>query len=496
MKLYLFSFFLAAAANPLVIQTSSGIVHGAVNESYPAVRHWLGVPFAQTPFGSLRFEPPQALPANASSQHIQAQAFGPNCPQYEATAPSIYNKIRREYFINGDNGDACLTVSIWAPAQPVNTSLPVLLWVYGGGDTTGGSSVPYQNPQAWVSRTQAHLVVSLQYRVNFFGSPNSPAQDGWLALADVRAATEWVRDNIAVFGGDPDRMVLWGQSAGAGLAGSYSLAYRAEPIVKGFIQDSGAAYGVFSNYTDSQHANFTFLAEHFGCTDAANASACLGTVPQADIESLIQYWVDAGNEPALSFQYQFNNVTTFHNSTLAYLDGHYADLPKILAHNLMDGSSLAALPDIPPYITPPTPAAEEAKTLYVRCQVVGEAKTRQSLGLTSYRMMYSGNFSNISPLPWMGAYHSSELPMIMGTYADVGGEGTPFQHATSRVMQDYYLAFAYDPENGVERMGWPKYNGTLLMEFGRSDGEGEYPARVIPAAPIEDACIGWEGNLW
>lgn len=308
-------------------------VHGGINDSAPLVRQWLGVPFAQQPYADLRFKRPQALPGNASTTHVDATSFGPSCPQYEATAPSVYNKIIREFFIWGESGDNCLTVSIWAPLNPTNASLPVFIWIYGGGDTTGGSSVPYQNPQKWVQRTQSHIVVSLQYRLNFFGNPNGPGLTDNLGFWDTRMAMEWTRDNIAAFGGDPTRMVLWGQSAGAGQVAEQSLAFLDDPIVWGYIEDSGAAYGDRSPYTDTTHANWTFIADELGCTgDAANVTKCLQTAPQSDIEALIQFRVDTGKTPAFSFQSKPNNVTTFANSTAAYLAGHYNPAPKILAH--------------------------------------------------------------------------------------------------------------------------------------------------------------------
>lgn len=155
----------------------------------------------------------------------------------------------------------------------------------------------------------------------------------------------------------------------------------------------------------------------------------------------------------------------------------------------MDGASLAALPPIYPYTTPPNASLELASTLNVRCHVVGEARMRESLNLTSYRMMYAGNFSNISPLPWMGAYHSSELPLIFGTYGDFRGNGTDFQRATSEAMQDMYLAFALDPEEGLARMGWPKYSSGRIEVFGNGNMNGSAVAAYSEdKGIIEDAC--------
>ncbi|KAF7949442.1 uncharacterized protein EAE97_002951 [Botrytis byssoidea] len=151
---------------------------------------FVGVPYAQSTFGKNRFRKAQPLPASAAQQIIHANAFGPNCPQYEATPASVYTDVRREYFIQGINGDDCLSVSVWAPLYPTEEKVPVIVWIYGGGQTTGGSSVPYQNPQQWVQRTQSHIVVSLQYRLNFFGQPNTPTENTVLYIFDARAALE------------------------------------------------------------------------------------------------------------------------------------------------------------------------------------------------------------------------------------------------------------------------------------------------------------------
>lgn len=94
----------------------------------------------------------------------------------------------------------------------------------------------------------------------------------------------------------------------------------------------------------------------------------------------------------------------------------------------------------------------------------------------------------------MGAYHSSELPMIFGTYADVGGDGTRFQKDTSEVMQDLWLAFARDPENGLSNAGWPKYGeGSVEILGGKQNGT-LITHYATPKAGIEDACLTYTGN--
>lgn len=108
------------------------VVHGIVNGTTPGVRQFLGVPFAQPPVGELRWLPPVPLPNNLTGTFVDATKFSLNCPQYEATSPSVYNKVVREYFIQGPSGEDCLTLSVWAPANPTYQKLPVFIWLYGG----------------------------------------------------------------------------------------------------------------------------------------------------------------------------------------------------------------------------------------------------------------------------------------------------------------------------------------------------------------------------
>jgi acetylcholinesterase len=126
--------------------------------------------------------------------------------------------------------------------------------------------------------------------------------------------------------------------------------------------------------------------------------------------------------------------------------------------------------------------------------MVAEAGIRESLNLTSYRFEYAGNFSNLSPLPFMGAYHSSELPMIFGTYADVGGAGTPFQIRTSEAIQDLWLEFAKDPENGLANAGWPKYSSGKMEILGGEQNGTEVTHYATPKGPIEEACATYTGG--
>ena len=113
---------------------------------------------------------------------------------------------------------------------------------------------------------------------------------------------------------------------------------------------------------------------------------------------------------------------------------------------------------------------------------------RQQTGLKTFVYQYSGNFSNVSPKPWMGAYHSAELPMLMGTHPNFRGKSSGLEKATSRAMQDAWVAFAREGASGLERLGWREYESlgdADVREFGAG-----VAAKDVSVADVEARCNG------
>ncbi|PQE22097.1 para-nitrobenzyl esterase protein [Rutstroemia sp. NJR-2017a BVV2] len=483
-------------AADLLVSTSSGNLKGFINETTPNVRQFLGVPFAQAPTGDLRWMPPTALPANQSSASVDATKFGLSCPQYESAIPSIYSTFVRELFINGPNGEDCLSLSIWAPLHMnPKEKLPVVIWIYGGGLQTGGSSVPYQDPAKWIERTQSHIVVSIQYRLNIFGFPNAPglgAQN--LGFMDQRAAVEWLRENIAVFGGNPEQMILWGQSAGGWSTDVYNYAYPDDPIVQGFICDSGNAL-LLIPVDDPSYTNFTFVASHFNCSSPSSSAddllSCMRKVPATDIESFLKSYSDSQVAPAISFKAVVDDTIFFSNYTSRLLAGNVSSKSVIYGYNDIDSISLDPFPSDPLKEGANRTLADINFQKYI-CTTSAISRYRTDIGLKTYRFQYRGNFSNIAPLPWLGAYHSAELPLVFGTSGDFRGADTRLEKETSLAMQRAWGAFTRDPENGLERTGWGDSSEQGAEVFGgRStyDETGEnVAAQFISLAGLAESC--------
>jgi acetylcholinesterase len=505
LRLYLITLLHAASitCQSLIIKTTSGTIAGLINGTTPDVTQFLGVPFGKPPTGRLRFLPPVA--AAKSDSTIDATRYPLACPQYESASKSTYSVDAREFLIGrGETGEDCLKASIWVPSFAVpgggqsGKGLPIIVWIYGmylslvrsrvvvsipwgrehdektdrvpgGGFQTGGTNIPYQIPSHWVQRSQKHIVISIQYRVNIFGYPNSAGINETAALnpglLDQRLGLEWVRENAAAFGGDASRISLWGQSAGAESVDFYNFAYPSDPIVAGLIQDSGTAL-LPQGTQDPVRSNFSFVAHHVGCSklNAGSELACMQKVPFETIEAFLKGYSDNATQPGLSFSPVVDNTTIFVNYTARALAGKFTKVPAILGNNANEGRSLVAYNPSGPNLT-----AARIVTLDVfQCPADVTARNRYAAGAETFRYFYAGNFSNIAPRPWEGAYHSSELPLIFGTSGIARGASTAFEISLSEKMQDLYLAFASDPVNGLKSQGWPTYKpGGNAIELGK-----------------------------
>lgn len=143
-----------------------------------------------------------------------------------------------------------------------------------------------------------------------------------------KSSVEWTRNNIAQFGGDPSRITLWGQSAGAASVDIYAYAHYDNPLVSGLIADSGSASISIATGTDFVRSNFTFLASLVGCneTDAQKELDCMQNVPSNTLENALSGYVNNGTKPSISFTGIPDNVTIFSNTTDRALQGKIAKI--------------------------------------------------------------------------------------------------------------------------------------------------------------------------
>lgn len=320
-----------------VIPTASGKIQGTIDPALPNVYQYLGIPYAAPPLDERRWQAPQLL--NQPNSEIQATRLPPSCLQYLDTySPNPLLENVLEYNLQGLNrtgsiSEDCLTLSVWAPVNATASpaGVPVLIFIYGGGFGVGGQDVPYQIPAQWVDRTPDHIVVSFNYRLGIFGFPNAAGlTDQNLAVLDTRAVVEWCRENIAAFGGDPSRMVLWGQSAGSMMADYYGFAYPDDPIVTGLILNSATAFTPFLTVNDKSRSNFTFVAEHVGCAglagDPEKQLSCMRNVGGETINGFIANYSETDGFPGLAFVPVEDDALIFSNYTQRAMDGLQAKI--------------------------------------------------------------------------------------------------------------------------------------------------------------------------
>ena len=230
-----------AAAIQEPIKVEGGLVSGTPGWGW-GIREYLGVPFAAPPVGNLRWKPPQPV---IPWQGVRAaDRFSPACMQ-RAQSPNSGSWNRG--LIN--TSEDCLYLNVWTPAASASEKLPVLVWIYGGGGVSGSTAEPIYDGNAIAKK--GVVVVSMNYRVNVFGwfahpelTKESPHHaSGNYGSLDQLAGIQWVKNNIAQFGGDPSKVTIWGESGG-----SRSVNFlTASPLLKGLaraaIAESHTTFG-------------------------------------------------------------------------------------------------------------------------------------------------------------------------------------------------------------------------------------------------------------
>ncbi|GIZ48521.1 hypothetical protein CKM354_001157500 [Cercospora kikuchii] len=312
------------------VLTTNGTVIGIVDEIND-VQKFLGIPFAEPPIGRYRLR--QAIPLKRSFGTIQANAFGSSC----YSADNIRNM-----------SEDCLTLNIWKPlnASPKNGSLPVMVWLYGGGLTAGYSADPRFEGTA-LTRISKEIgkpivLVSVNYRLGPFGFLNGKEMAELdllnLGMLDQRLALHWIQDNIAAFGGDPRKVTLAGQSAGAVSTYSHMMAYggRDDHLFRGAILQSGGAFPLTGPDTSAFQATFDSLINNSSCVFLANASAsakldCIRNLPVEVFREKV------GKSTGQAIDGDFTRTSI----QLALPKGEYLKVPTIVGTNTDVGTTSA-----------------------------------------------------------------------------------------------------------------------------------------------------------
>ncbi|CAN8104550.1 unnamed protein product [Discula destructiva] len=271
----------AAAAVGQPVLTTSGTVQGHAAPDYPEVSEYLGIPFGQNTAGSARWLPPTRFNGTGI---INGTNFGFACPQSISIGTV-------------DTSEDCLTINVWNKGSSnttttTTTAKAVMLWIYGGAFVTGDSSSS-QFYGATLANTQDVVVVVFNYRVGIFGFPGAPGLEQQNpGFWDQRLAIEWTRDNIAAFGGDPARITLFGESAGAYSVDIYSFAWAEDPIVNALLSESGSAMRTGGPLVGLAHqldgyAKWYNVSQQLGCGGPEMAATTLDCMRQKTADEVL-----------------------------------------------------------------------------------------------------------------------------------------------------------------------------------------------------------------
>ncbi|GFF81469.1 hypothetical protein CNMCM8927_000013 [Aspergillus lentulus] len=513
-------------AKPTV--TISSPIATIVGQSSHGLERFDGIPFAMPPTGTLRLKPPH--PIETSLGTIQATGTPRSCPQFYVSNESkdllvslVGGTLNLPFFQEVTNaGEDCLTLNIIRPQGTTSESrLPVLFWIYGGGFEFGstamydGSSLVSNS----IDTNMPMIFVAVNYRLGGFGfMPGKEIlQDGSanLGLLDQRLGLKWVADNIEAFGGDPDKVTIWGESAGSiSVFDQMALydgnnTYNGKPLFRGAIMNSGSVVPAERVDGIKGQAVYDSVVAAAGCTSAKDTLACLraldyttflnaansvpaflsysgvalsylprpdGTIlsdspdklaragKYTDVPFIIGDQEDEGTLLAL---FQSNITTTeeiaeylkeyyFHNATSDQIDGLIANYP----HTAPDGSPFRTghLNNwYPQYKRLAAILGDLTFTLTRRALLEYSTQVKPNIRTWSYLASYDYG------TPFLGSFHAGDILQvfygILPNYA-------------ARAIRSYYFSFVQnlDPNAAASYSTWPQWseNQTLMQFFADS----------------------------
>ena len=476
----------ATPSDPLLVLTDKGPVRGVAG---PGVRRFLGIPYAAPPVGERRWRSP--VPPEAWTEVRDATEPAAFCPQ---VIP----------FLNVSAGsEDCLVVNVVTPDPPPPTPAPVMVWIHGGAfNTNDGRQLIGSTEGGVIAGSSGAVVVTLNYRLGqlgFLAHPALSAEDpghpgsGNFGIEDQIAALQWVQRNIAAFGGDPNNVTIFGESAG----GWSVCILLASPAASGLFQraivESGLCVQPLSDLTEAERQGQRF-AELLGCGDAPDVLACMRAAPADQVIATLPSdpnVVFSKGEYGSWFPVVDGNVIPQPLEDL-FRAGEFNRVPVLIGSNRDEGTLFVAQAfdeqgaplaadqyrDALAYFVPDPAAADAVAARYpLEAYPVPGAALAAAFGdgflacptidtaslLAPYVPTYLYQFDYPDaefPVAFessfdLGAFHSAEIQFVFGVPAR--DPFTPEQSDLSRQMIGYWTRFAAggDP-NGGGAPSWPR----------------------------------------
>lgn len=506
-----------------LVRTTGGLVRGVAG-GVAGTTAFRGIPYAAPPLGPLRLRPPQPAPAwEGERDGSRAGAVAPQRP----------GPLERTFGGYGHLGEDCLTANVWSPAfdaagadgdggsevAVVDGTRPVLVWIHGGAFTTGTGAIAWYDGSRLAARGDV-VVVTFNYRLGALGflhlgdiGGEAWAGSGNTGLLDQMAALRWVRANGASFGGDPDRITVFGESAGAMSIAALLGMPEASGLFRRAILQSGAG-----TFVQSRSTATALAADVLGELGIPHDD--LSRLADVPLDDILDAQTAAGGRKGgvgLAFLPVVDGATLPARPEAALAGGAASDVPVLVGTNrdemrlfsavapdafaAADDDAVvrhvAAIPDVGSEAAPGIVAAYRRRwpdlsptDLHVTIHT-DHAFRRPAQRLAALQAEHAGAWSYwftwASPIfgGWLGSFHGLEIPFVFDNLAqpmvDLMTGGGDHLQPLADAMADAWLAFARDGDPG-----WPRYDPA-----GRATKRFDLPPETI-TEPDPDLRGAWE----
>jgi len=497
---------LGLAQSPEPVKTEYGLVQGRSEYGLTVYR---GIPFAAPPVGDLRWRAP--LPAAKWDGVRSAVKFAPTAIQGSGSGPGM--------------SEDCLYLNVWTPTKSTNDHIPVLVWIYGGGFVGGSASDSTSTGEKLAQK--GVVVVTIAYRVGqlgFLAHPELSAEttnhvSGNYALLDMIAGLQWVQKNIAAFGGDPNKVTIFGESAGAIAVSMLCASPQAKGLFHGAISQSGGSFGP-PRPTTFPGENLKRLPEAELVGEAYAKSA--GAASIAELRKLAPDKLPTGRALGTSWPIIDGWVIPDDQYKL-YAAGKYNDTPILVGYNSDEGASFWPPKTPEEYLanvnkrygkfagdliqaypvgtnTVPKTARDLSRDAAFGWHTWSWARLQSQTGKSKVFYYYFDqhpDYPEGSPRAGYGSPHGQDVGYVFQHLY----QPSPADREISDAMSTYWVNFAkHGDPNGETLPAWPAFsdNNPLVMYFNQKPYVGPVPS--AESLKVLDSYFAWrrtpEGEAW
>ncbi len=487
----------AQTAKPAPVRVETGLVQGVVENGLTVYR---GIPFAAPPVGERRWRVP--FPASNWNGVRLADKFAPGCMQMPL-GDSVIGYMDLPF------SEDCLYLNVWTPAKSVNERLPVMVWIHGGGFNAGATSVPLYSGENLAKK--GLVVASIAYRLGPFGflaHPELSAESGGhgsgnYGLLDQIAGLEWIKRNIAALGGNPNRVTIFGESAGGISVSMLAASPLAKGLFQGAISESGGSFAPAKAAREGgQNVIQLPVAERNGVTFLK----ALGARTVADGRKLPAEALRNGGRGGFEmFWPVLDRYAIADDQYKLYQAGKYNDMPVLIGTNSDEGAAFVQSTTSAAYaafvkdgfglfadqILAAYPAGSDEQALRSQRGIWREvafgwgtwawARLQSQTGkgkVFVYCFDHRPPYPHIPPYQTWGAAHGAEMHYVFGHHDRPAMSWSPADERLADVISSFWVNFAKsgDP-NGSGLPKWPAFNKNtpLVMRFDDKSQAGTYP---------------------